>query len=439
MLKKFLRNGRRAECAVLLSAMLSVLAGCGGGDPVPPVQSVLTAPVITSQPAGQTVVAGAGASFSVAATGSAPLTYQWQRNGVNIAGAGSSTYTVGTALLPDDGAGFTAKVSSAGGTTVSSGATLSVQPTATMSLVAGTVTAPSLTPYAPGPFADGPTASARFGRLTGLAVDSGGNLFVTDTFNQVVRKISAAGQVSTFAGTPGVTQPGTNLGFFNPGGLAIDSADTLYLADGFPIQNFGLNWFEVKAVSPQGVISSFYRGTVSPASLAVDAARNVYIPGVRISPAGVASGIDLSAAPRHTLYGLAMGADGTFYFALDNTIWKNPPGFGSQVLAGAADPGEADGLPQQARFKFSAGSTPQFQAPMVADSAGNLYLSDDNNIRKVSKDGFVTTLTGRPGMIAGVGVGDLADKPISSGALAMRGDKALYFTYSGAVFKLELR
>jgi len=56
----------------------------------------------------------------------------------------------------------------------------------------------------------------------------------------------------------------------------------------------------------------------------------------------------------------------------------------------------------------------------------------------VSKDGVVTTLTGRPGLLLGKGIGDLADKPIITGALALRGDKTLYFEYSGAVFKLEL-
>ena len=113
----------------------------------------------------------------------------------------------------------------------------------------------------------------------------------------------------------------------------------------------------------------------------------------------------------------------------------------NNLLAGTTEPGTTDGQSQQARFTFSGTGVPvpQFQLPMVVDSAGNLYLSDNNNIRRVSKDGFVTTLTGRPGTLAGVGVGDLADRSISSGALALRGDKTLYFSYNAAVFKLELR
>src|ERR1700758_5830485 len=50
-------------------------------------------PSITTQPANQTVMAGQTATFTIVATGTAPLTYQWQKNGANIAGATSSSYT----------------------------------------------------------------------------------------------------------------------------------------------------------------------------------------------------------------------------------------------------------------------------------------------------------------------------------------------------------
>lgn len=127
-------------------------------------------------------------------------------------------------------------------------------------------------------------------------------------------------------------------------------------------------------------------------------------------------------------------------FASINTIWKNPPGSGSVVLAGASDPGSADGSPQLARFKFAGTGVPvpHFQLPMVVDSVGNLYLCDDNNLRRVAKDGFVTTLTGRPGMLAGVGVGGLEDQPFNCSALALRGDKTLYVGRGTALFKLQL-
>jgi hypothetical protein len=82
---------------------------------------------ITSQPASQTVTAGRTATFTVAATGTAPLSYQWRKNGTAIAGATSSSYTTpATARSSDNGAQFTVLVSNTAGSTTSSAATLTV-------------------------------------------------------------------------------------------------------------------------------------------------------------------------------------------------------------------------------------------------------------------------------------------------------------------------
>ena len=71
------------------------LVGCGGGGGEnPPLADTPAAPSITTQPANQSVVAGQAATFTVTATGSAPLTYQWKKNGNNMDGATSSTYTL---------------------------------------------------------------------------------------------------------------------------------------------------------------------------------------------------------------------------------------------------------------------------------------------------------------------------------------------------------
>jgi hypothetical protein len=82
-------------------------------------------PTITTQPVSQAVQAGGSFTFSVSATGSAPLAYQWRRNGVNISGATSQSYTA-TATLADNGAVFTCVVSNSGGSATSAGATLTV-------------------------------------------------------------------------------------------------------------------------------------------------------------------------------------------------------------------------------------------------------------------------------------------------------------------------
>ena len=88
--------------------------------------TVTLAPAITTQPAAQSVLAPEPATFTVAATGSAPLTYQWKKNDTNIDGATSNTYTTPATSIGDDGAVFTVVVGNSLGTVTSSKATLAV-------------------------------------------------------------------------------------------------------------------------------------------------------------------------------------------------------------------------------------------------------------------------------------------------------------------------
>jgi hypothetical protein len=84
------------------------------------------APTITTAPANQTVTAGASATFSVAASGTAPLAYQWRRNNVDIAGATTASHTTPPTTLADSGAVYTVVVSNAAGSVTSTAATLTV-------------------------------------------------------------------------------------------------------------------------------------------------------------------------------------------------------------------------------------------------------------------------------------------------------------------------
>ncbi len=84
------------------------------------------APSITAQPQDASVVSGLTATFSVTATGTSPLSYQWKRNGTTIGGATSATYTTPVLAVSDTGAVFTVVVSNAVGNVTSSGATLTV-------------------------------------------------------------------------------------------------------------------------------------------------------------------------------------------------------------------------------------------------------------------------------------------------------------------------
>ena len=84
------------------------------------------APSITAQPVSQSVIAGQTATFSVTATGTAPLSYQWRRNGAAVSGATSASYTTSATTSADNGAQFTVAVGNSAGSVISSAATLTV-------------------------------------------------------------------------------------------------------------------------------------------------------------------------------------------------------------------------------------------------------------------------------------------------------------------------
>ena len=116
---------------VLVVAVLTIVnSGCSGitakvNSTPPPV----VMPSITTPPANQTVTAGQTATFSVTAAGSAPLTYQWNKNGAAISGANSSSYTTPATASTDNGTQFSVVVNNAAGSVTSSAATLTVNAT----------------------------------------------------------------------------------------------------------------------------------------------------------------------------------------------------------------------------------------------------------------------------------------------------------------------
>ena len=97
---------------------------------------VATKPAITTHPAAQTVVTGTPASFSVSASGTVPLSYQWMRNGSNIAGATSSSYTTPATTMADDGTKFSVMVTNSAGSVTSNEAKLGVSATAVKAAIA---------------------------------------------------------------------------------------------------------------------------------------------------------------------------------------------------------------------------------------------------------------------------------------------------------------
>ena len=243
----------------------------------------------------------------------------------------------------------------------------------------------------------GPATSAslalNFLGLTGLAVDATGNLYVADTNNHRIRKVSPDGIITTIAGS-GETGRFTGGGFSGDGGpaisalldapegVAVDSAGNLYIADRFNIR--------IRKVSPDGTITTVagngdlgFSGDGGPAinaslsflsDVAVDAAGNLYV------------------------------ADSDNY-----RVRKISPNGTITTIAG-------NGL-----FKFSGDGGPATSASLDApfgvavDSLGNSYIADTDNdaIRKVSPEGIITTVAG------GIGVRGFSgdDGPATAAAL----------------------
>src|SRR5207237_213565 len=124
------RSGAKASGLALLPfVLLLAILACGCSAYLTPNSPSGGHPAITVPPASQTVTAGQSATISVAATGPAPLNYQWNKNGTAIGGATASSYSTPATTSADNGAQFTVVVSNTAGNTTSNAATLTVNAT----------------------------------------------------------------------------------------------------------------------------------------------------------------------------------------------------------------------------------------------------------------------------------------------------------------------
>ena len=117
--------------AAFATATLAACGGGGGSSYSPPAMMTpsATAPTISTQPANVSIVSGNTATFTVAAAGTAPLTYQWQKNGTPVAGATGASYTTPAESVSDTGAMFDVVVMNSAGSVTSANATLTVTAT----------------------------------------------------------------------------------------------------------------------------------------------------------------------------------------------------------------------------------------------------------------------------------------------------------------------
>ena len=386
-----------------------------------------SAATIPAQLGDQVVTLGQPATFFVVGAGAPTLEYQWQRMpsgsttwtnlsaSATYSGATTPTLEVDGTTLAMSGDQFQCIVSNTGGSATSNAALLTVNKVGVTTLAGWPGSSGS---------ADGTGRSARFALAGGLRVDNEGNIYVSDSSNYTIRKVTIAGVVTTIAGTPGKSGstdgPASSALFAGIGGVAVDSAGNLYVADS--------GNYTIRKITPAGMVSTLAGvagtrgeadGTGSaarfydPQNLAVDRAGNIYVADGngdairKVTPAGVVTtiaGSPLNAgaadgpgnlASFNDPTGINVDGFGNVYVADfgNDTIRKIAPGAIVTTIAGSPGvSGSADGTGSAASFNGPAG--------VGVDSSGNVYVADstNNTIRMVNPSGFVTTIAGQAGV-----------------------------------------
>jgi len=270
-------------------------------------------------------------------------------------GAGGSTDGTGTAALFNQPGGIvinnsgTLYVADTGNSTIRK-----IAPGGIVTTFAGSAANKS--------YQDGTGTAAAFDSPVGISLDALGNLFVADSKNDVIRKITAAGLVTTFSGTAGsVGSTDSPPRFDSPSGLAVNfSTSILYVGDS--------NNNTIRKITPFGVVTT--------------------LAGL-VSATGSADGTG-SVARFNLPEGEATDIAGNVYIAdtASSTIRKMTPGGTVTTIAGQAGvQGLTDGT----------GTGSLFNQPeaLTVDTAGNIYVADTGNaaIRKITPIGIVTTVT----------------------------------------------
>jgi hypothetical protein len=256
-------------------------------------------------------------------------------------------------------------------------------------------------------FVDGTITNCEFGNPLGSCLDKAGNLYVADQQNNAIRKIGTNNVVSTLAGNGSkgyANAQGTNATFSSPAAVAVDAATNVYVAD------YGNN--VIRKITPAGVVSTLMQISSAsslnhPSGVAVDVYTNVYVADTDhnvirvISPGGASTiyGTGTSGDVDGGLYtaqfcgpvGLALDASRNIYVAeaLGSVIRKvTPLGIVSTLAGKSKNFSYVDGAGTNARFQFPTG--------IAVDAKTNIYIADlgNNVIRKIDTKGVVSTLAG---------------------------------------------
>jgi uncharacterized protein (TIGR03437 family) len=219
----------------------------------------------------------------------------------------------------------------------------------------------------------GPATAASLNEPNGVALDSGGNLYIADTANHRIRKVTPGGIISTVAGTgrPGLIGdggPATQASLEKPYDVAVGPSGILYIADTYN--------HAIRRVSPEGVLSTIagvgFFGFSGDGGPAVDAALQ-FPEGVHVDAGG---NVYISDTQNHRIR--RIGANGI----ITTIAGSGPTGFDAGGFQGDGGPATRALLngPQKA----------------VVDAAGNLYIADffNRRVRRVAPDGTISTFAG---------------------------------------------
>ncbi len=267
---------------------------------------------------------------------------------------------------------------------------------------------------------NGDAAAAQLSSPNAVALDSKGNLYIADTANQRIRKISL-GKITTIAGTGMIGYSGdkaaaTAATFGSPSGLALDSTDNLYIADSANNVIRKISGGTITTVAgDQGAYTPFSgdggpaigANLWGPTAIAFDSTGNYYIADSRN---GRIRQVDIKTGIITTFVGASGGASGTDgKLIAPNGLWFDASGAlyiadsGHNRLARFVPPSAFSNFAGTGAAFFSGdGGQPnraQLNKPtsVTMDAAGNFYVADTNNsrIRKITPDGFIiTTIAG---------------------------------------------
>ncbi len=315
-----------------------------------------------------------------------------------IASSGVVTTLAGGTQGSADGTGTAANLSFPEGIAVDGSGNLYVTETGNHNIrkvtAAGVVT--TLAGSGAAGYADGTGTAASFSFPQGIAVDGSGNIYVADSGNKRIRMVTPAGVVTTLAGSglsSSLDGTGTAATFNTPFGCAIDGSGNVYVTD------FGEG--SLRRVTPAGVVTTVVSGLSSPLYVAVTSSGNLYVTastvvkvssGVASAFAGTTSTAFADGAPNVSTFSgggqLAFDSSNTLYVTDNNRLRKITTAGVVSTLAGSGAASSVDGSGTAASFNSPQG--------VVVDGSGNVFVSDSAGyvIRKVTAAGVVTTFAG---------------------------------------------